>query len=55
MGTKNIWLIDPAKKSIFIWGDGDWIETNEKLVPVTGSASMYLDMAWVWQEVADSQ
>ena len=55
MRTKNIWLIDPGKQSLALWREGDWVETHDTILPVIGHASIYLDMEWVWQEVADSQ
>ena len=55
LGTKNIWLIDPDQKSISIWIDEQWVATQEKIIRVAGSDSLYLDMEWVWHEVDDSQ
>ncbi len=55
LGTKNIWLIHPRKKTISLWDSGCWTEAKDKIIPVLDHPPMYLDMEWVWREVADSQ
>lgn len=51
MGTANIWLIDPAEKTIAVWGGLTWQPFQGDKLQATGIAA-YLDPAWLWTEFA---
>ncbi len=48
MGVRNIWLIDPAKRTAEVWTDGNWRLT--KALQAIDSP-MYLDLAWLWKKL----
>ncbi len=61
MGCRNIWLVNPADRTISLWSpdmdginNGSWKEHEQKVIRVLGFPEIYLDMDWVWAEVEDS-
>ncbi len=49
MGTPNIWLIDPAEKTIALWDGLTWQPFQGKPLQATGTEA-YLDLTWLWTE-----
>ena len=52
MGTENVWLLDPLRRTAEIWTGKHWqlFETN-RLAAVNSPA--YLDLDWLWAEMED--
>ena len=49
MGTENIWLIDPAEKTIALWDGLTWQPFLGERVQAVGTEA-FLDLAWLWTE-----
>ena len=49
MGTENIWLIDPAEKTIALWDGMTWQPFQGDKLEAAGTEA-YLDPAWLWAE-----
>ncbi len=54
MGTPDIWLIDPETRSASVWKGNSWIEIRETTLQSSMTAC-YVDLAWLWTELDDSQ
>ncbi len=49
MGTANIWLVDPAEKTIAVWDGLTWQPFQGGKLQAAGSEA-FLDPAWLWAE-----
>jgi Uma2 family endonuclease len=49
MGTENIWLIDPAERTIRVWDGLTWQPFQGDKLQAAGTDA-YLDPAWLWNE-----
>ena len=52
MGVRNIWLIDPRKRTCEIWGNSSWQLHSGNRVEVVDSP-MFLDLSWLWNQLYD--
>ena len=49
MGVVHIWLLDPVKRTAFLWSAaGTWLPVAELKVPGT---PIYLDLDWLWKRI----
>lgn len=54
MGTADVWLIDPEKRSASTWVAGKWQATSERYLRSSISEA-FVDLEWLWTEMDDSQ
>jgi Uma2 family endonuclease len=50
MGVRNVWLIDPDRRTGEIWRDGYWQPAGGDRLEAVESP-IFLDLAWVWAEL----
>lgn len=50
MGVRNIWLLDPAKRTAETWRDGFWQPAGPARIEAIDSP-VFLDLAWLWAEL----
>ncbi len=52
MGTENVWLLDPARRTAEVWTGTHWQPVEgDRLAAV--NAPVFLDLAWLWKEVSE--
>ncbi len=51
MGTANVWLIDPAERTIALWDGLTWQPFQDERLQASGTEA-YLDLGSLWTEFA---
>ncbi len=52
MGTQNVWLVDPKRRTAEIWSGTNWLPSpGKRLQAVDGP--LFVDLDWLWAEVDD--
>jgi Uma2 family endonuclease len=52
MGTENVWLLDPEKRTAEVWNGSAWEPYTGKILQAVNSP-MHLDLDWLWTELDD--
>ncbi len=52
MGTENVWLLDPVRRTAEVWTGKQWQLVEENRL-ATINSPVYLDLDWLWAEADD--
>ena len=52
MGTENVWLLDPTRRTAEVWTGTHWRPAEDNRLAAV-NAPVFLDLNWLWAEVDD--